>query len=480
MIVQTPIQTPSATTEPQAASARISPGELAARIDRLPATRRIWSLVMLLSLGAYFEFYELFSTAYVLPGMIKSGLLSATTEGFFAFGGAASYIAATFLGLLLGVLAFGSVADRLGRRSVFTVALLWYSVSAACMAFQHDATGLNFWRLMSGIGLGVELVTIDAYLSELVPAHMRGRAFAMSTAVSYLAVPSVALVAWWLVPRSVLGLDGWRAVILLGGAGALLVWILRLGLPESPRWLASRGRLEQAAAVVEHLENKVREESGRPLPAPQPPREAAIGERASFRELWRAPYRRRTVMLVIFHAAQAIGLYGFSNWMPTFLMQRGVGVSSSLEYGLMVSFVAPVGPLLAMSFADRVERKWLIVSAALVMAIAGVMFVNLDSAVAILTTGALLTLGGTLISLGFHSYQAELYPTRSRAMAIGFVYSISRVSGALSGFLIAACLKQAGVPGAVGLIVGCMLIVALSIGLLGPRTAGRSLEDISR
>lgn len=473
-------QTLFVNTAPQATSAHISAGELAARIDRLPATRSIWSLVLLLSLGAFFEFYELFSTAYVLPGIIKSGVLSATTEGFITFDGAASYIAATFLGLLIGVLAFGSVADRLGRRTVFTVALLWYSVSAVCMALQHDAIGLNFWRLMTGIGLGVELVTIDAYLSELVPAHIRGRAFAVSTVISYLAVPTVALVAWLLVPRDVFGLEGWRVVVLLGGGGALLVWLLRLGLPESPRWLASRGRLEQATAVVERLEAKARQQTGHPLPIPLPPREVAVGERASFREIWRAPYRRRTVMLVIFHAAQAIGLYGFSNWMPTFLVQRGVGLSSSLEYALMMSFVAPLGPLLAVSFADSVERKRLIVASALMMAVAGVLFVNLDSGIAILLTGALLTIGGTLISLGFHSYQAELYPTRSRAMAIGFVYSVSRVSGALSGFLIAACLKHAGVPGAVGLIVGCMLIVALSIGLLGPRTAGRALEDISQ
>jgi len=475
-----PHQEHSATTEPQPANARLSAGELAARIDRLPATRSIWSLVLLLSLGAYFEFYELFSTAYVLPGIIKSGVLSATTEGFIAVDGAASYIAATFLGLLTGVVVFGSIADRLGRRSVFTVALLWYSVSAVCMAFQHDAAGLNFWRLMTGIGLGVELVTIDAYLSELVPARIRGRAFAVSAVISYLAVPSVALIAWVLVPRSVSGLDGWRVVVLLGGAGALLVWLLRLGLPESPRWLASHGRLQEATAVVERLEAKARQQSGRPLPDPLPPREVPIGEQASFREIWRAPYRRRTVMLVVFHAAQAVGLYGFSNWMPTFLVQRGVGLSSSLEYGLMVSFVAPLGPLLAVGFADSVERKSLIVVSALVMAGAGAMFVNLNSGTAILITGALLTLGGTLISLGFHSYQAELYPTRTRAQAIGFVYAVSRISGALSGFLIAACLKHAGVPGAVGLIIGCMLLVALSIGLLGPRTAGRSLEEISQ
>ncbi|MFU0436811.1 MFS transporter, partial [Acinetobacter baumannii] len=107
---------------------------------------------------------------------------------------------------------------------------------------------------------------------ELVPARIRGRAFAVSTVISYLAVPSVALVAWLLVPRSVFGLEGWRVVILLGGAGALLVWLLRLGLPESPRWLASHGQLEQATAVVERMEAKALQQSGRSLPIPQPPR----------------------------------------------------------------------------------------------------------------------------------------------------------------------------------------------------------------
>lgn len=465
---------------PPARTSAASAGELAARLDRLPATRSTWMLVLLLSLGAFFEFYELFSTAYVLPGIIDSGVLSATTEGFIALNGAASYIAATFLGLLIGVLAFGSVADRLGRRSVFTVALLWYSLCAVCMAFQQDALGLNFWRLMTGIGLGVELVTIDAYLSELVPARLRGRAFALNMVIAYLAVPTVALTAWLLVPSSAFGLDGWRLVVLLGGAGALVVWLLRLGLPESPRWLASHGRLAQAEAVVEALEAKARRQTGAALPEPAPAMPAERHERASFAEIWRPPYRRRTLMLMIFHAAQAIGLYGFSHWMPTFLVQRGVGLASSLEYGLLISCVAPLGPLLALLFADRVERKWLIVVSALVMAVAGVVFMQLHSRAAILVTGAVLTLGGTLISLGFHAYQAELYPTRSRARAIGFVYAISRISGALSGFLIAACLKHAGVPGALGLIIGCMLLVALSIGLLGPRTAGRSLEEISQ
>ncbi|WP_125483192.1 MFS transporter, partial [Caballeronia choica] len=162
-----------------AGAAQKTTGLIGARLDRLPATRTIWSLVVLISLGGFFEFYELFATAYIAPGIVRSGVLHATSSSFLSLDSVASFIAAAFLGLLIGTLMFGTIADRLGRRSVFTLSLLWYTVSAAIMAFQTTPLGLNFWRLMVGIGLGVELVTIDSYLSELVPKHVRGRAFAL-------------------------------------------------------------------------------------------------------------------------------------------------------------------------------------------------------------------------------------------------------------------------------------------------------------
>jgi putative MFS transporter len=206
---------------------------ISARLDRLPATATIRKLVCLLSFGGFFEFYELFSTASVVPGMVRSGILKQTTAAFFALDGIAGYVAATFAGLFIGTFAFGFIADKLGRRTVFTYALLWYSASAVAMAFQTDATGVNFWRLMIGIGLGVELVTIDAYLSELVPMRIRGRAFALNQVITYSAVPVVSFLSWQLVPLAPLGLDGWRWIMLIGATGAVAVWVIRLALPES-------------------------------------------------------------------------------------------------------------------------------------------------------------------------------------------------------------------------------------------------------
>src|SRR5580693_2159367 len=196
-----------------------------ARLDRLPSTRHVWVLITLLSLGGMFEFYDLFMTAYVVPGLVKAGMFADVKVGIFA--GPALFVAATFFGLFIGTFVFGYVADRYGRRTVFTYSMLWYCAATLVMAFQNSGLEVCLWRLIAGIGIGVELVTIDTYLSELVPKSMRGRAFAFNQAVQFAVVPVVAFVAYQLVPISPFGIDGWRWVVVIGSTGALFVWFIR-------------------------------------------------------------------------------------------------------------------------------------------------------------------------------------------------------------------------------------------------------------
>jgi putative MFS transporter len=173
---------------------------VAARLDRLPPSPYTRKLITVLSLGGWFEFYDLFFTAYVALGLFKAGIFKPTTQGLFDLQGFASFVAALFAGLFIGTLVFSRLSDRFGRRSIFTFALLWYSVGAFIMAFQTTSQSIDLWRLIASIGLGVEIVNIDAYVSELVPKSQRGPAFAYNQFIMFTAVPVVALLAWWLVP----------------------------------------------------------------------------------------------------------------------------------------------------------------------------------------------------------------------------------------------------------------------------------------
>src|ERR1700694_5519278 len=228
--------------------------EISLRIERLPASSYLWRLVILLSLGGWFEVYDLFFTGYIAPGLNRSGLLTTTTQAFFGFSGIGAFVAATFAGLFVGTFFLGFLADKFGRRSIFTYALLAYTAATVAMACQTTSGGLLLWRFIAGIGIGVEIITIDAYITELVPSSMRGRAFAVNQAVMFIAVPVVAALAWWLVPLSPYGVDGWRWVVLIGAAGSMVIWILRLFVPESPLWLARNGRTEEAVKIVRALE----------------------------------------------------------------------------------------------------------------------------------------------------------------------------------------------------------------------------------
>jgi MFS transporter, putative metabolite:H+ symporter len=466
-------------------------GAINARLDALSASRAIWTRIALLSLGGFFEYYDLFMTGYIAPGLVRGGILAPTglspsdtsdvvsyVAALFRTGGVASFIAALFAGLFLGTIVFGFIADKFGRRAIFTFSLLWYALASLVMACQTDAFGLDLWRFIAGIGIGVELVTIDTYIAELAPAALRGRAFAYNSAIQFAAVPVVAFLAWMLVPTAPLGLDGWRWVVAVGSLGAVFVWWIRRGIPESPRWLAQHGRLEEADRALATLEPAASVRRGPPQTS-SAARETNV-QPGGFGEIWRRPYLTRTVMLIIFNIFQTVGFYGFSNWVPTLLIEQGISITKSLQYTFVIAIAAPFGPLLAASLGDRFERKWVLVSAAFAVAVFGILFGQTTTTILLIALGVALTLSNNILSFAFHGYQPELYPTRIRAMAVGFVYSWSRLSVVFSAFLIAYALREFGVAGVFTLIAGSMGIVMLAIGLLGPKTRNLSLDAISK
>lgn len=452
--------------------------KILARLDRLPGTRTIWMLVGLLSLGGMFEFYDLFMMGYVIPGLVRAKLLAGVKISIFA--GPALFVAATFAGLFVGTFIFGYVADKYGRRSIFTFSLLWYSIATLIMAFQGSGYSVCLWRFIAGVGLGVELVTIDTYIAELMPKEMRGRAFAFNQMVTFAVVPVVAFIAYMLVPTTVLGLDGWRWVAIIGAIGAIFVWVIRLGLPESPRWLLNQGRIAEAEAVTAMIEAGVRNDLGRDLPAPAAHEVDRMEKLGHFSEIWQPPYRSRTIMLMVFQFFQTFGFYGFAAWVPTLIAaQTHINLGATLLYSFIIAIANPFGPLLAMTFADKFERKWQVVAAAVGIGVFGVLFAMQSTIPMLIVFGVLITLSNNILSYSFHAYQSELFPTRVRARAVGFTYSFSRISTVFASFIIGAFLGWGGTGAVFGLIAFAMLMVVIAIAGFGPRTRDLELEQIS-
>jgi len=395
---------------------------LAGRIDALPSSGGLWRFISLLALGGFFELYYLFETGYISTGLLAAGIFHAGSAGILGITDQAAFASATFLGLFVGASLLTPFADRFGRRLTFICALAWYGFFSLLMAFQHSAEMVILCRFLVGIGLGVELVTIDTYLSEWVPTHLRNRAFAFSFFIQFLSVPTVALMSWWLMPQHILGLEGWRWVVIAGAVCSLIIWLVRKNLPESARWLAQQGRHEDAHAVMSAMEKRCGIVPGQHLTHSQPA--AASDTKSRFRDIWAPRYRNRTLMLVIMNFFQAIGFYGFGNWLPALLSGQGTSITHSLLYAFFITLAYPIGSLICGSFTSQLENKWQIVLSSLMTVVFGTLFALQTQPVLLVICGFLITFSNAWLTCSYHAYQTEIFPTAIRARAVGFCYSL--------------------------------------------------------
>ncbi|HZF85049.1 MAG TPA: MFS transporter [Burkholderiaceae bacterium] len=458
---------PSGEQEAHQAAAIVAIG---ARIDALASSARLWRWVALIAAGGFFEVYDLALAAPLSPGLVASGIFRTGTAGLFGFSDQATFIAATFLGLYVGVLGFAAVGDRLGRKAVFGYALIWYAFATLVMGLQDDAISICFWRLIAGIGLGAESVAIDCFIVEIVPKNLRGKAFGMAKSIGYCAIPVAALLAACLIPEAPAGLAGWRWLTFFPVLGAVGFWVLRRRLPESPRWLASRGRIAEAGRILDDI--------GCP-PAPARHGSQHPGSSRNANEARPGYVRKAVIMMITYFVFQNIAYYGFSNWTPTLLEAQGVPLKHSLFYSFGVSLAAPLGPLLFGLVADRWERKHQIFGVGLAAILLGLGFSHSASPVGWIGFGIGLTFANAVLSFQSHAYLSEIFPTSIRARAVGFVYSFTRLSAAISGYIIAFVLQHGGV-GAVFVAISLFMMIALAvIGLVGPKTRRRSFDEIS-
>ena len=456
-----------------------SPAAITARIDRLPSCGPLWGWVARISFGAFFEIYETALTSLLAPMLVRAGVFHGGRGGLFGLPDLASLAFATFAGLFLGAILFSSVSDRLGRRPIFTYSLIWYAAATVMMSVQHDALGVCLWRLIAAIGVGAEIVAVDAYLSEVMPKALRGRGFAISTAIQFSAVPLAGLLAALLAHKSLGGMEGWRLLLLVPVVGAALIWWVRMGLPESPRWLAEHGRGAEASSILQRVEGLVERRTGRSLPSPEATSAGASEVReGAFNELFKGELGRRVLVLIAASCTATFAYFGFNNWLPTLLEARGVGLTKSLGYSALIAISFPLAPLMFSLFADRLERKWQIVSGAAITAVAGLAFVAQRAALGWIVCGLVISIAANLLSYGLHTYRSELFPTRLRGRAIGLVYSVDRLSAAFNSYMIGFLLVTFGVAGVLVGVTAAAAVSLIIIALFGPRTRGLTADGL--
>ncbi|MFJ8826916.1 MFS transporter [Streptomyces sp. NPDC102467] len=455
---------------------------VAARLDAVPISAWHWRITLLAGLATFFDLYEVF-----LGGVLGSVL---TEQWQLDSDGKALLVGAPFFGMFAGAVLLGRAADRFGRRPLFMLNLAGYSVSSLLAACAPDLTWLIVLRVVAGIFLGAELPLVDTYVSELLPGAVRGRFIAVAYTLGFCGAPVAALLGGQLVAERDLLIDGWRWLLIFGGLGAALVWVLRRSLPESPRWLSAQGRHAEADRIVADVERGagLTPTPAPQLPSPEPdsksesgPEEGESTEKeavVAVRELFRPPYLRSTVMLWIFQVLQTVGYYGFGSLAPLVLMAKGHDVVHSLTYTALSFLGYPIGSAVSILFIERIERKTLVIASAAGIAVFGLAFGTADSSVAIVAAGVLMTLTQNIFSNAFHVYQAELFPTGMRGSAVGIAYSLSRLTGGVLPFVGLAVLDAFG---ATGMFAGCAVLMALlcvDVALLGPRTTGRALESV--
>ena len=446
---------------------------VADRLDRLPLTRFHYRLLLLSGLGWLFDSMD--------GGLMSFVLARLKTEWRLGPDQIAIAGSAGIAGMLLGGAIAGSLADRFGRKAVFQATLLIFTLATGLCSLAQGLVALVLLRFLVGLGLGGELPVAAALVSEFAPAKHRGRLVVLLESFWAFGWAAAAIIAEILARRAQLTGQPfpWRAAFLIGALPALYVFVLRRALPESPRYLASRGKLERAEAVLQTIE---RSAGIAPGPALSPEAGAVpAARRARLRDLFAPRLARRTVMLWLLWFTMAYSYYGIFTWLPTLLAGQGLPLATSFKFTLIITLAQIPGYFTAAYFVEKIGRKATLVPFMLLCAVGSYFFGGARSEHDLILWGCLLSffnLGAWGVTYG---YTPELYPTWLRGTGTGFAAAFGRIGGILAPLAVGRLMGVWGGGFAAVFVMFAAVLAAgsVSVVLLGEETRGRTLEQIS-
>ncbi|MCQ4129035.1 MFS transporter [Rhodococcus erythropolis] len=388
-------------------------------------------------------------------------------------GDVGSITAASFLGMFLGSIVGGRLADRFGRKRVIMGATVFFSTFSLLSAFAVGVADLAAYRVLTGFGLQAMTVVVLAYVAEMFPSLHRGRAQTWIVAISLLGVPAMAWLARWIVPMNP---SAWRWIFVLGASGLFLIVATVRWLPESVRWLQENGQHDRAEEIVAKVEKEARQITGTDLPPIVLQPVVAAGRPS---DLLRSGYSKRTLVLCLTMALALSGFYGYNSWVPTLLTEHGFSTTQSLAYSSVMSLATVPGALLALLFIDRVERKTAVLVLYLAVGTLMLIFGFTDSSVVLVGSGLLITMLLQASTPCVYTYMPEIFPTSLRALGAGIGNGVGRLAVFGTTFLVAALLSRLGFAAVFIYLAGVVVLAGLILAVFGERTRGRSLEEIT-
>ena len=448
-------------------------GSLSARLDRLPLSRPHTLLLLIGGLGYTFDGMDAAVVAFLMPDVKAVFDLSNSQLGLVA--------SASPFGFLFGAFLAGYLGDKVGRKKVMMYALAIYAITSLVAAASWNFEVFLVARIIAGAGTGAESAIISPFLAEFVPRHRRGWFIGTLAGFFSFGFVGAALIGRFVVPVVP---EGWRwAQVITFLPIVMLLW-WRRRLPESPRYLLNTGRTAEAEAVVADIEEQVRRATKAPLPAVDPqhadepePENYSLGKALKF--LWGPRMWRITAVTWLIWFVITFSYYGFFSWIPTLLVQKGLTVTTSFTYSLVIYLAQIPGYFSAAVLNEKLDRKFTIALYLGGSAVSAFWLSQMTDPPWIMAAGVFLSffLNGTYA--GVYAYTPEVFPTWLRATGVGLSSSFGRIGSITAPLIIGVFATQWGFAGVFGMTTTVLAIGIACTLLFAVRTAGRSLEDIT-